>query len=282
MRWYADDTDLRLAAGHSMPNVVLYGGFTVKKSDELNLRRDIEEVKQRYSNSRAPIKWNLQDLKKEYNKKGSNEFYDMMWQHRAEIKKEIFEVLAAHDISIIVSIVKSYTDDKSKLKKSKADLARYVFANGLMRFALQCKEKGADQPEVVLDWPDGSNSLPYDEEFASAFNYGKSKDGQGYTSGALSTLNFTDSIHYTRMKHSTMLQVADLIVGATREFIDHALDSEKAKHGSKLLRLIAPKFRGYPTNVMGRGIVVSNSDLKSKINERFIELYIDEDLAPFL
>lgn len=204
MRWYADDTDLRLASGHSMPNIVLYGGFTIKKSSELSLRRSVEEVKQKYSHSRAPIKWNLQDLKKDYLKKGSSEFYDKMWEHRADIKKEIFEVLAEHDISIIVSIVKSYTDDKSKLKKSKADLARYVFANGLMRFALHCKEKGAEQPEVVLDWPDSSNSMPYDEEYTNAFNFGRTKDGQSYDSDMLSTLHFTDSIHYTRMKHSTM------------------------------------------------------------------------------
>lgn len=70
-----------------MPNIVLYGGFTVRKSDELSLRHAIEEIKNKYSNYRAPIKWNLQDLKKDYYKKGFGEYYEKMWVFRAKKRK---------------------------------------------------------------------------------------------------------------------------------------------------------------------------------------------------
>lgn len=79
-----------------------------------------------------------------------------------------------------------------------------------MRFALECRDKGAVQPKVVLDWPDSSNSFPYDEEFACAFTNGETKD------------------------------------------------------------------------VMGRGIIVRDNILRSQIKEQFMQLYVGDEIAPYI
>lgn len=194
-----------------------------------------------------------------------------------EIRKEIFDAAAEFDIKIIFSLVQGYSSDRKVLMDAKADLARFVFTNSLMRFALHAQESKAARPEVILDWPDSGISKPYDAEYSSAFNSGCTKDGVRYHSGSLKDLNFADSPVYARMPHNTLLQFADLILGATREFVHHAIDDEKKGHGVDLLRRIASKFRGYPNNVVGRGISINSNaqEIKSKTSKRFRELYVD-------
>ncbi|WDT87400.1 DUF3800 domain-containing protein [Alteromonas sp. 009811495] len=277
MRWFADDSDLSMLSTHNTPDVVLFGGFTIGFKDELCLKNDIEAIKAKYADRRAPIKWNFKDLEKDYISANSHQYYKMMKDNMADIRKEIFEAAARYDISIIVSLVKSYSSDKDKLKKQKDNLGRYVFTNGLMRFAYQAKDDQPARAELVMDWPTKSVSKPYDEEYASAYNKGVCVANNTYDAGRLCSLNFSDSILYTRMKHSTMLQLADMIVGATREFIQMAVKDEKDRHGPKLLELLAPKFRGYPDKVVGRGLVIGsgNSEIKSLVGSKFKEVYLD-------
>ncbi|MBC54239.1 MAG: hypothetical protein CMQ34_10455 [Gammaproteobacteria bacterium] len=159
---------------------------------------------------------------------------------------------------------------------AKADLARYVFTNSLMRFALHAQESAAAKPEVVLDWPDSGLSKPFDVEYAAAFNLGKTTDGVEYHSGPLSTHNFADSPFYARMPHNTLLQFADLVLGATRELVHHAINEDKKGHGIDLLSRVCDKFRGYSNNVVGRGISVNSraKDIRAKITDKFRELYV--------
>lgn len=64
------------------------------------------------------------------------------------------------------------------------------------------------------------------------------------------------------MNHSTLLQFADLVVGATREFVECALGKKEHGFGVDMLRLVCHCFRGYPDHIVGRGIsVASNSPI---------------------
>lgn len=277
MRWYADDSDLKLIESHNFPNVVLFGGFAITYEEERALKADIESAKGKFVHSRSPIKWNFKDLRGKYSQQRHEEAYKEILGNMFEVRKAIFEAASKHDFSIIFSLVRGYSSEKKVLREAKSDLARYVFTNSLMRFALHAQESNAKKPEVILDWPDGGDPRPYDIEYASAYNSGKTKDGVQYHSGPLIELDFSDSPAYCRMPHNTMLQFADLILGATREFINHAMDENKTGHGIQLLGTIASKFRGYPNNVVGRGISVNGqaNDIKQCISTKFKELYVD-------
>lgn len=277
MRWYADDSDLKTIQDINFPNIVLFGGIAVPYEQEGALREAIEAAKERFGYKRAPIKWNFKDLKSKYEQQNHLKAYETFLNNMHEIRSAVFESAKDIEFSIIFSLVEGYSSDKKVLMDAKTDLARYVFTNSLMRFALHAQETKARKPEVILDWPDGGISKPYDIEYSSAFNHGKTKDEVPYHSGPLVALNFSDSPVYARMPHNTLLQFADLVLGATRELVQHALNNEKKGHGIDLLKRVAHKFRGYPNNVIGRGIVVNSRavDIRDKVSAKFKELYVD-------
>lgn len=277
MRWYADDSDLRTIKDVHVPNIVLFGGVAVSRENEKPLRDAIESAKQMFGNKRFPLKWNFKDLRGKYEEQGQIDLYKQVMSNMFDIRKAVFEAVSKIDFTIIISIVQGYSSDKKILIDLKNDLSRYVFTNSLMRYALHVSEVKSDRAEVILDWPDGGNSKPYDSEYSCAYNYGRTIDGIEYHSGQLEKLNFNDSAVYTRMPHSTLLQFSDLILGATREMIHHAIDEKKSGHGVKLLGYVANKFRGYPNHVVGRGISINSraADMNKKISDKFLELYVN-------
>lgn len=275
MRWYADDSDLRTIKDVHVPNIVMFGGIAVARVNEKPLRDAIEKAKSQFANKRSPIKWNFKDLRNKYKDQNQIEIYDSLIGSMFDVRKAIFDAASEIDFTIIISIVQGYSSDKKMLMDLKSDLARYVFTNSLMRYSMHVCEVKAERAEVILDWPDGGNSKPYDVEYACAYNYGKTKDGIPYNSGELEKINFNDSAVYTRMPHSTLMQFSDLVLGATREMVHHAIEPERRGHGIKLLGSIVNKFRGYPNHVIGRGISVNSqaADVKDRICEKFHELY---------
>lgn len=115
--------------------------------------------------------------------------------------------------------------------------------------------------------PDKGNSKPFDSEYARAYSRGSTTDGNvTYQCGRLSDLAFADSVMFTTMHHSTMLQVADLVVGATREFLECCLGKKEGGQGIDCLKLARSRLRGAPDNIVGRGIVVpsGNNNLLSR------------------
>jgi len=275
MKWYADDSDIKTIKDLKIPNMILLGGIAVSHENERLLRETVENAKSTFCNKRLPIKWNFKDLKLKFSEQGNLHHYEQMMTQMFDIRRAIFDAVSEVEFTIIVSAVLGYSSNKKVLMDLKSDLSRHVFANGLMRFSQHVKECNPDRAEVVLDWPDGNISKPFDIEYAHAYSHGKSKDGIYYMSGSLESLKFNDSISYTRMPYSTLMQLSDIVIGVTREFIQHALDEEKSGHGIKLLSTIAPKFRGYPNNVIGRGISVNKqaTTTRKSIERKFKELY---------
>ena len=276
MRWYADDSDIKTIKEVKIPNAVLFGGVVVSDENERPLRDAIESAKAKYGSGRAPIKWNFKDLKRKYEEQGKADLYKALSDNMHYLRRDIFDAVKNIDFKIIISMVVGHSTDKQYLSEIKDDLTRYVFSNGLMRFAHHVKEKRPTRAQVILDWPDGNNSKSFDKEYCSAYNNGVSVDGIQYYSGALNRLGFLDSALFTRMPHSTLLQFSDILVGTTREFVQNAIEQRDGGHGIKLLETISDKFRGYP-NVVGRGLIVNSSakNTTTQIRDKFRELYID-------
>lgn len=277
MRWYADDSDIKTIKEVKIPNAVLFGGVVVSDENERQLRDAIESAKAKFGSGRAPIKWNFKDLKRKYEEQGQEELYKSLSENMHDLRREIFDAVKDVDFKIIISMVVGHSTNKKYLSEIKDDLIRYVFSNGLMRFAHHVKETRPVRAQVILDWPDGNNSKTFDREYCSAYNTGFSIDGIKYFSGSLNRLGFLDSALFTRMPHSTLLQFSDILVGSTREFVQNAIEQRDGGHGIKLLDTIAHKFRGYP-NVVGRGLIINSSakDTTTKIRSKFIDLYVKD------
>ena len=79
------------------------------------------------------------------------------------------------------------------------------------------------------------------------------------------------------MNHSTILQFADLLVGATREFVECALGKKCYGFGIDMLKLVFHKFRGTPCDVIGRGLSIAskNPQFRSSIDNAIKKYFLE-------
>lgn len=275
MKWFADNSELNGIKEADIPDILMFGGVVIPPDIERDLRRDIEAVKGRYADPRAPIKWNMRDLKALYKKHDLEELYRQLMDSSRQWRQELFDVLNQYDVTLLISCIEAYSPNRRTIKTTKEQLTGHSFSNGLMRFGLHVQEMQPSHAQVVLDWPDRGDSNPFDTEYAAAFNKGKTAGGDvSYRCGALSELAFLDSATYTNMYYSTFLQVADLVVGATREVIECALGKKQSGQGVDCLRLVRDRFRGAPNRIFGYGISVSsgNQDFRNAVRGSLNEL----------
>lgn len=252
MKWFADNSELNGIKEAAIPDILLLGGVAVPANVEHELRSRIEDIKARYAHPRAPIKWNMRDLRLLYEKQGQAEMHTRLQESSREWRREIFSALAEYDVTLIVSCIEAYSPDRKKIKETKEQLTGHSFSNSLMRFGLHVQERRPDHAQVVLDWPDRSESKPFDAEYCSAFNHGVTVAGNvRYRCGSLANLRFLDSPTYANMHHSTLLQAADLVVGATREVIECSLGKKESGQGVDCARIVRDKFRGAPRRILG-------------------------------
>jgi hypothetical protein len=278
MLWYADNSELKGIREAEIPDMVLFGGIAVPSSSEAKLRSDVEGVKQKYFDARAPVKWNFKDLKPTYEAHNLSKQYETMLETSKEWRREVFEVIAASDCTIIVSVVQSHSIKRDVIKEVRPALVRYSFSNCLMRVGKHVEETKPERCQVILDWPEKGDSNPFDDEYSAAFRLGKTPGNEvPYISGPLSRLSFADSLAYSNMRHTTLLQVADLVVGATRELLEVALKKKEASLGLALCKLAAPRFRGYGRGtVFGYGVsAAGDAEFKQQLRG-----FVDDTLAP--
>ena len=239
--------------------------------DERPLRKAIEDVKDSFGFNRAPIKWNFRDLKKTYIQRNQEVIYNKILRKSKELRQQIFTTVTHIDFTIILACIESNSAQKNVIKSLKPELTRYVFNNGLMRYALHVKDEKPLRAEVILDWPDKKDSSPFDIEYESAYSRGTTYDyHEPYFSGPLKDLNFLDTPVFASMNNSTLLQFADLVVGATREFVECCIGKKPGGFGLDMLKHVKHHFRCSSSNeIYGRGLsVASRSDVfKDNIKE---------------
>jgi hypothetical protein len=260
MRWYADNSELRGIKEAEIPDILLFGGIVVSPDSEKPLRSALESAKASFCSPRCPVKWNFKDLRKVYERQKQQNLYSHLLEKSQEWRQAMFEAANGHAFTIIVACVESHSEKRSVIKNVKDELVGYVFSNGLMRFALHVEETKPSRAEVILDWPDKGEPRPFDMEYAAAYNKGTTRAGIKYHSGTLEPQMFLDSVCYTNMNHSTLLQFADLVVGATREFVECALGKKEHGFGVDMLTTVRKHLRGYPGCITGRGISVASAN----------------------
>ena len=264
VKWYADNSELHGIKEAAIPDILLFGGLIVTAETEEHIRAEVEKLKLRHCGyARAPIKWNLKDLRGLYNAQGQTQIYESLSESSREWRKEVFACLAGTDCAFLISCIEGYSASRGVLKDKKTELSRFIFTNGLMRYGLHAREERPVRAQVVLDWPDKGDAKPFDSEYAWAYSHGRTADGSvTYQCGKLANLGFADCVLFASMHHSTLLQVADLLVGATREFIECCLGKKESGQGVDCLRIAASRFRGAPGSILGRGIVVPSGNVE--------------------
>ena len=277
MRWYADNSELNGVRGSTIPDILLFGGIAVKREQESGLRGAIEAVKAKYGHPRAPIKWNFKDLRPLYKRQGIESLYESLLKTSKAWREEIATASLAFDYRIVISVIEGHSIAKRTLAGVKPNLSRYGFSNGLMRFALHVQEERPDWAQIILDWPDKGDSKPFDLEYRSAYIEGRTGERHvTYHSGPLNALGFDDCAAYVNMHHSTLLQFADIVLGANRETIECAIGKKKSGFGVDFCKAVRERYRGYPHHIIGRGISVASGRHDFR---KDIKAYIDREIG---
>ncbi len=272
-KYYADDSALKKNYGNSKRPVFLFGGILISREDEVELSELIKKVKKEYTGEDMPIKYNMKDLKDVYIRFNRLSEYEQLLQHSTVWRKRIIQESLKYDYTVFISCIENFQSDKKNQKSIKQDLSSFLFSNALMRVGIYAAENKMSHIQVILDWPEGNLSKPFDKEYYYAYNRGTNSEQQRYFSGELKKLGFDQTLYYARCNHSNLLQLTDIILGSTRDWIETELQHRDYSIGKELTQLFFHKFYGYPSRILGYGINVSsgNAELKQQLNEMIIK-----------
>lgn len=278
IRWYADNSETRSTANATIPDIQIFGGIAVTEEARSKLLSVVKSAKSTYRRiADFPIKWCFRDLEEYYKENKLQKLYAKLLQDSRTWRTNIFRLISSVDFGIIISIIASYGSSRKTLLETKENVTRFGFSNAMQRVGLFVRDLSlGSSAEVILDWPNKGRRDLFDLEYKSAFHKGISAiDGNDYICGPLKNLGFSDSVLFTGMNQCSLLQISDLIVGATRELVEEALGGRRESFGVSLLKIIRDRFHGAPDNVVGRGISISprQGEFFGKVKDKIGGLY---------
>jgi hypothetical protein len=275
MEIVCDASELTGAYEAEAPNTFVVAGYSIFSEHVSSLIRGAEEIKKaRLGNKNVPIKWNVKDLERALALHGSSELSSTIKSKSNEIRKTLLELLYCSGATLFLSIIQAYSNKKPVLGRTKDDLVRYSFGNFLMRVGLFCKERPLTDVQLIVDWPDGNKRSPFVQEFHSGWTNGESVSANTsvkYECGPLSSLGFRAGPLFGVTDVDVRLQLADLVVGACRSFVDYCMDATgKVDFGVQQFKSIAPHLdrRANGTSV-GRGVSVAPA--RSEFSEKIVK-----------
>lgn len=270
---YADDTYAKASKEDEPRRIHLFGGVVVNRNVEEDIINEIRAVKDQYTHPNMPVKWNFKDtsIKKKYKEFSRESEHKKMLAASREWRLEIFRRINHLDYTIILSCIEAFSDDKKVIQQVKNELNTYCFENVLMRVGMDAKEIGGNW-QCVLDWPPDNNSKPFDRGYYKLFHFGKASSPKPAICGSLDGLGFSHSLHFTRSNHSPLMQLADLVLGATRDHIECKIQGRESSVGSEAVNIFYDHYRNLSGNVPRYGVIASTSNvsLGKHISEIFI------------
>ena len=247
MRLWIDETEFESDADVRTPDVFVYGGLALELEQERNLLSKIREIKTKYTKSAVyrdmPIKWNMRDVKEVYQGDSAAQgAYESLFSSVKDWRPELFNAIAESKAQLFVAPVEAYSPSPEVIRASRDRCARYGFVNVLQRFSMHAKVGRLEGARIVADWPRDRTVVA--EEYKSAFQRGTAADGNRYASGPLCEVGFDDAPMFSITQHSAMLQLADMIVGASRFFLQATLRKQEFGDGLRSLKQVRDNFPG--------------------------------------
>jgi len=250
--YFCDDCDLKSSEDAPVQNVLVLGGFRVARSAVPALLAAVAATKQKIvGDPHVPIKWNLKDLTQV--KAANSELFKKVMSESDSIRSALVDVLLAHEVTIITSAVEAKSKTKSVINEKRDELKGFTFANILMQLGLISRAQPTSGTQLVLDWPHSNKRAPFDDQYAEGWLHGKTVSsgfsGPKYLSGPLSTLGFEQGLLFGSCMSNAGIQLADLVVGATKSFAIACLNGgSKNTFGVDQFKKLYPRLHGAPAH----------------------------------
>lgn len=258
-KFYCDDSAFKKNQNSENRPVFLYGGILISREDEIELSNRMKIVKKEYTSEDMPFKYNIKDVEEVYQRFDKINDFKSIKSNSLKWRTALIQESLQFDYGIFISCIENFQAEKKEQKEIRSDLSAFLFSNTLMRVGLFSKEKGLDYVQVILDWPTAADPKPFDKEYYSGYNKGSNSNGLKYYSGPLKNLNFDQTLYYARCNHSNMLQLTDIIMGATRDWMEKGLQKLTPSVGQGLSKQFFHKFYHYP-QVWKHGINISSKN----------------------
>jgi len=274
MELVCDNSELNGIWGAEASDVLVIGGYVIPRDKVVSLLKKVHEVKEKRGlNRHCPVKWNVRDLDRALTAHNLIGQKDILIGQSNTLRSELLTELTAAGATIFASAIRAYSSKKQILGATREDLVGFSFGNLLMRVGLFCKEiANGRRVDVLLDWPDRNDRGPFTAEYYTGWRYGRSgPEGKAvpYQCGALAGIAFSPAPAFAGTEFEPRLQLADLVVGATREFINFSLGkAQEDSFGVQRFKSLIPHFYQAPgAHILGRGMTVSptNSDFSNAI-----------------
>lgn len=222
---YCDSSQLAAIEGTDVPNIIVVGGFGVRRHRHDDLRDQVRAIKEDHTDDlHVPFKWNIRDARDDIERHGDADFYRTVAGESGEMRSRMLRALRDASATVFTSIIRAYSDREQQLQDVGDRLPRWGFVNLLQRVGLCVDSNVAGTPDVqmVLDWPSSNQRAPWEAEYRAGWRDGDSAnpDHEGkYLCGPLRDLGFRPGLWYASTAYTEGLQLADLVVGATRRFV---------------------------------------------------------------
>jgi len=204
LKYFVDDCEF----GGPFHHTVLNGGIIIDSKYEMEMVNDVENFKlDRCGKKFVPVKYNLKDLRKFYEKYDLSDVYITLLEDYDHFRLGLLDVINKYEYKILVSCMRAFKTNKKFIIKTKDKLRRFSFVMCLMRYALEVECNDIKEGEIVFDFPTGSNPEPLNKEYMCAYRKGKSFDEVVYKAGPLLNLGFKDSLYFSSTYSSALLQV---------------------------------------------------------------------------
>jgi hypothetical protein len=228
MELFCDNSELSGIWGAEAPDILVIGGYALRRDMTVGLLDRVKAFKAKHGlDDHCPVKWNIRDLDRPLAAHGLQNQKQILIDKSDVIRTDLLDALTVAGAVVFISVIHAYSNKKQVLGKTKEELVGYSFGNLLMRVGLFCKDRAEGRRvDSLLDWPEANNRTPFTAEYHTGWRYGRSGPEQGgvkYQCGPLAAIAFAPTVAFAATEFEPRLQLADLVVGAGREFINYAL-----------------------------------------------------------
>ncbi len=278
-RFYLDDNQFTFTEKLRSREIYIIGGFSVDFQKERELEQEITAVKQRYGfEKRHPVKWNIKDLKKYYAEKNEEQFFDNLMKASDKIRFELLDILSMERFNIAVfvsAIVRLKRKDKPAISYQRC------LTNLLQRLAMNVGITD-DCHAVFLDFfkEDSSEIAAC---YSDGFHFGKDPEGNPYTAGSLAAKGFSQCLYFGKTIFNQFLQLADLVTGCSKDFVECCLRKKDFGRVCKFFPLVMPRLWKEPgtDRPFRRGLVIAPPEYYKPLEEGYAQVLSEIEEVPF-
>jgi len=266
-RFYLDDNQFSFTEKLIRREVYLISGFSVGFEQEHELEQKITEVKKEFGlERRHPVKRNLQDLRKYYSERHEEALFDNLLKVSDDIRSSMLKTLSSGNLktAVLVSAIVRL------IPKGKPGLSYQRCLTNLLQRIANNTDAAELSHSVFLDFFK-EDSTAIAACYSDGFHFGKDSENNIYRAGSLESKGFSQCLYFGKTIFNQFLQLADLVTGCSKDFIECCLKKKDFGRVTKFFPLIMPLLlkEGGTNKPLRVGLVIAPSVYYKPLEEGY-------------